>query len=403
MNRPVFTVSEITKYIKQVLVRDQILRDVYVRGEISNFSQATSGHCYFTIKDKTSKLKCVMFRDKRRLLSFTPKDGMKVVANGSINVYERDGQYQLYVQELQPDGLGSLYLAYLQLKERLEKEGLFDKKIKKSIPVFPSCIGVVTSPKGAAIKDIISVIKRRFPAVNIIISPTSVQGEKAPKEIVAALKRLFTLDCIDVIIVSRGGGSIEELWAFNDEEVARCIYESKIPVVSAVGHERDFTIADFVADMRAPTPSAAGEMVVPDVKELKKRIHSLRNHLTNSINYLFFNKKNKLVTLYNSTVFQKPEEILYSYKLRLDFLTKGILNNMNNVLNNKQKEFRLLSDKLEVLNPLKILSRGYSIALKDNEILKTVDQVELNDDIEVRLLEGSLKCRVTEKRKGERS
>jgi len=403
MNKLVFTVTEITRYIKQILVRDQILRDVYVQGEISNFSQATSGHCYFTIKDKTSRLKCVMFRDKRRLLNFTPKDGMKVIASGSINIYERDGQYQLYVQELQPDGLGSLYLAYLQLKERLEKEGLFDKKIKKSIPVFPSCIGVVTSPKGAAIKDIISVIKRRYPAVNIIISPTSVQGEKAPKEIVAALKRLFTLDCIDVIIVSRGGGSIEELWAFNDEEVARCIYESKIPVVSAVGHERDFTIADFVADMRAPTPSAAGEMVVPDVKELKKRIYSLRNHLTNNINYLFFNKKNRLVTLYNSTVFQKPEEILYSYKLRLDFLTKGILNNMNNVFSNKQKEFRLLSDKLEVLNPLKILSRGYSISLKNNEILKTVDQVELNDDIEVKLLEGSLKCRVTEKRKEERS
>ena len=403
MNRSVFTVSEITKYIKQVLVRDQILRNVCVQGEISNFSQATSGHCYFTIKDKTSKLRCVMFREKRRLLRFTPKDGMKVIAKGSINVYERDGQYQFYVQELQPDGLGSLYLTYLQLKERLEKEGLFDKKIKKSIPDFPSCIGVVTSPKGAAIKDIISVIKRRYPAVNIIISPTSVQGEKAPKEIVAALKRLFTLDCIDVIIVSRGGGSIEELWAFNDEEVARCIYESKIPVISAVGHERDFTIADFVADMRAPTPSAAGEIVVPDVKELKKRIHSLKNHLTNNINYLFFNKKTRLNTLYNSTVFQKPEEILYSYKLRLDFLTKGILNNTNNAFNNKQKEFRLLSNKLEVLNPLKILSRGYSIALKNNEILKTADQVELDDDIEVKLLEGSLKCRVTEKRKEGRS
>lgn len=402
MSTPIFTVTELTKYIKHIIVKDHILKNVYVRGEVSNYSQAASGHCYFTIKDKKSRIKCVMFRDKRRLLNFCPQDGMKVIANGSINVYERDGQYQLYVQDLQPDGLGSLYLAYLQLKERLEQEGLFDQRNKKQIPDFPLNIGVVTSPTGAAIKDIISVIKRRYPYANIIISPTSVQGEKAPKEIVAALKRLNKLDYVDVIIVSRGGGSIEELWAFNDEDVARCIYASEKPVISAVGHERDFTISDFVADLRAPTPSAAGEIVVPDTRELINQINNFKKRLLNGINNQLYNKKNSLYTIYNTKVFKRSEELFYSYKLRLDFVTKELLNNMQKITEHRKRKFGLYSQKLEVLNPLKILNRGYSIAFKNGRVIKTADDINIDDNVNIKLSKGILRCKVLSRLKEEK-
>jgi exodeoxyribonuclease VII large subunit len=270
----IYSVQEVTSYIRHRLDEDSVLSDVYVKGELSNLSQPTSGHLYFTLKDKFSELRCVMFRDKNRGLKFTPEDGMSVILRGHISVYERRGSYQLYVDELQAEGIGALYLAFEQLKKKLKGEGLFDSKYKKPIPSFPRKIGIITSPTGAAIRDMLNITKRRFPHVHILVAPVAVQGEEAPGQIVNAIRLMNRVNeermKIDVLVLGRGGGSIEELWAFNEEAVAREIFTSKIPVISAVGHETDFTIADFVADRRAATPSEAAELAVPDKREIER-------------------------------------------------------------------------------------------------------------------------------------
>lgn len=287
MDNLIFSVSQLTRYIKEVFDFDEVLNDVIVKGEVSNFKLHSSGHMYFTLKDNEAKIKCVMFKGYSSRLKFMPEDGMNIIAYGSVTVYERDGQYQLYCSKLEPDGYGSLYLAFEQLKEKLLKEGLFDEKYKKKLPVFPRKIGVVTSSTGAVIRDIINVSSKRFCGISILLYPAKVQGDGAAESIVEGIRYFNTRDDIDVIIIGRGGGSIEELWAFNEEIVARAIFESRIPVISAVGHETDYTIADFVADVRASTPSHAAEIAVPRFDELKFKINSYQEAL-----YRYFKKQN---------------------------------------------------------------------------------------------------------------
>jgi exodeoxyribonuclease VII large subunit len=396
---PVLTVSEITRYIKQSFLADPILQNIYVKGEISNYSLHSSGHSYFTLKDKNSRIKCVMFKNRHRLLSFNPSNGMSIIAGGNISIYERDGCYQMYINELQPDGVGTLYLAYEQLKNMLENEGLFKQENKKKLPYMPKSIGIVTSPTGAAVRDIIKVIKRRMPIVNIYLYPVHVQGESAKHEISRGIKFLNSWGKVDVIIVGRGGGSIEELWAFNEEEVARAIFDSKIPVVSAVGHERDYTIADFVADQRAATPSVAGEICVPDLKEIRKRFSLLRDKMRNSILASMLRQKKHLENIVTRPVFSRPQDMIYQRRLLLDYTQKQLISIQNRVLENYKKHFTGIRGKVEALNPSAILSRGYSIAVKKetSEIIKSYEQVAIGDEVELLLHKGSLKLKVISK------
>lgn len=396
--RYVLSVVEINRYIKELISKDLVLTNLWVRGEISNFKNHYSGHMYFTIKDEYSVLKCVMFRTHNSTLAFIPENGMKVIVKGYVSVFERDGQYQLYALEMQPDGTGSLHLAFEQLKNRLQAEGLFDSRYKKSIPFLPQNIGVVTSSTGAVIKDIINVLSRRFPNVNIKIYPVAVQGEGACVQISRAIKRLNELKYVDVIILARGGGSIEELWAFNEEVVARSIFESAIPVVSAVGHETDFTIADFAADLRAPTPSAAAELVVPEKASLINRLDSLNIRIRNAITKKHSRSLSELERLQGSSVFRQPYERVYQNRLKLDILGKYMLRGLQVNVEKSRARFLGLTGKLDALSPLTVLSRGYSVvkSLKDGRVVKSVKGVEVGNDLEISITDGKIKCSVKE-------
>lgn len=394
----IFSVTEINRYIRNIISKDLLLSNLWIKGEISNYKAHYSGHMYFTIKDEASLLKCVMFRSRNSGLNFLPENGMKVIIRGSLSVFERDGQYQLYAEEMVPDGIGNLYLAFEQLKKRLEVEGLFDISIKKKIPYLPRTIGVVTSSTGAVIKDIINVLSRRFHNFELKIFPVAVQGKFAARQIANGIKKFNELQCVDVIIIARGGGSLEELWAFNEEIVARSIFESAIPIISAVGHETDYTISDFAADLRAPTPSAAAELVLPEKNALIQKIEGLNIRLRNSVLKRMDSKYKKYDILLNSHVFKQPYERIYQERMRLDmaykYMHKALLLNKERVSSN----LYALIGKLDVLSPLAIMSRGYSIVriTENGIILKSVKEVHEGDSLEISVTDGKINCTVVD-------
>ncbi|NLC69053.1 MAG: exodeoxyribonuclease VII large subunit [Clostridiaceae bacterium] len=392
----IFTVTGLNKYIKELVSSDEILADLWVKGEISNYKPHYSGHLYFTLKDEKSIIKCVMFRGQSYSLKFTPENGLNVIARGYVSVFERDGQYQLYVEEMQPDGLGSLYLAFEQLKKKLEAEGLFDKSVKKKLPFLPRSIGVVTSSTGAVIRDIINVASRRFPNMEIKLLPVAVQGEQAAQMISRAIKVINKLNCVDVLIVARGGGSLEELWPFNEEIVARSIYESRIPVVSAVGHETDFTISDFVADVRAPTPSAAAEIVVPEKRILKQKITDLELRLQNALLKSVSIHRMKYDRLSGSIIFKQPYSRINQERLRLDNLNRHMYNSLAVAREKVRMHVSFLVDKLNMLSPLNVLARGYGIvrSRRDNKLIRSVNDTGPGDKIEITLKDGSINATV---------
>ncbi|WP_427339205.1 exodeoxyribonuclease VII large subunit [Caloranaerobacter sp. DY30410] len=392
------TVSELNNYLKRVLINDPILNSINVEGEISNLKRHKNGHLYFSLKDQKSKINCVMFNSEVQKIRFNIENGLNVIISGYVSVYERDGLYQLYVRNIKPVGLGELYLAFEQLKKKLQNEGLFDKEKKKKLPYLPKKVGVVTSSSGAAIKDIIKVMKRRLPSADIIIYPVLVQGIKAANEISNAIKFFNQRDDIDVIIVGRGGGSIEELWAFNEEIVAKAIYESKIPIVSAVGHETDFTISDYVADLRAPTPSAAAELVAPNIIELKEKIFLQYKRLIKSYESYIKNKENLIKTYKISIASNRFIEKITVTRQKLEYCYKELLNSFDRYISDNLNNINFLNERLNNLNPKKILNRGYAIPIKkDGKIVKSVDEV-INGEILTLILDnGFIKVKVMDK------
>ncbi len=396
--------GEVTNYLRDLLDGDPLLSNIWVRGEISNFKKHSSGHMYFVLKDDSSCLRCVMFRSRNSQLLFTPTNGMRVVARGSVSVYERDGLYQLYVEELSPDGVGSLYLAYCQLKARLQAEGLFAVEKKKPLPLLPRKIGVVTSPNGAAWRDLVSIMRRRFPGIPILLVPAAVQGDQAPEQIVRAIETLNQRRDVDVIIVGRGGGSLEELWAFNTEEVARAIFASRIPVVSAVGHETDWTIADLVADLRAPTPSAAAELVVPCRAELENKLCSLQNRLLQALDRYCHNKQLRLKQVAGRNMIALMKKLSAAHKQELRLCSLRLLQNIRLLRENWKSRLKLLAGKLNLLSPLTVLERGYSICWdpRKEQLVCSRTQVQEGDSVEVILSDGSLECLIARVKEGSR-
>ncbi len=433
-------ISDLNRYIKAKFDIDTHLNKVYLKGEISNFKNHTRGHLYFTLKDESSRIAAVMFASSAKNLTFTPEDGMNVLVSGRVSVYEATGGYQIYVEDMQLDGIGNLYLEYEKLKKKLESEGLFNKDHKKPIPKFPKKIGIVTASTGAAIRDILSTIKRRYPICETILFPSLVQGELAKDSIVKQLAKAQEYD-LDVIICGRGGGSIEDLWAFNEEIVARAIYNSRIPIISAVGHEVDFTIADFVADLRAPTPTGAAEMAVPNLVDINNLIEQYRIRLNESINkFIAFNEK-KLDNIKNSFILKNPlamyevkEQKLDSTLDKLNQIIKNILERervrLDNIVNKQvlkepieiylkkkdkiallvskstsviqnrmmqwEHDLKMTINSLELLNPLSILNKGYSVVYKEDKIMKSTKGIKVNDQLKIRLYEGNLNVKVEE-------
>ena len=418
MNKNYITIGALNKYLKNLFERDPNLQEVYLKAEISNFKAHTRGHLYFTLKDETSRINAVMFSYNVSKIKFKPIDGMKVLVKGKIAVYEANGAYQIYVEELEQDGLGNLYIEFEKLKKKLADEGLFDPSKKKKIPKVPRKIGIVTASTGAAIKDILTTIKRRFPVCETILFPSLVQGMDAARDIVKNIEIANTYD-IDTLIVGRGGGSIEDLWPYNEEIVARAIYNSKVPVISAVGHEIDFTIADFVADLRAPTPTAAAELAVPDIGTINTYLENVVNRSTISINNYIDIRKQKLGNLVNSYVLKKPTAMYEIKEQNLDYLidnlNKGIEKIVDNnrirlykvassyVLSNpdimykfKMQNLEHIINKLDVLNPMNTLKRGYSIVKKDDKVISNIENVFVDDMINVNIKNGVINAKVVE-------
>lgn len=437
------TVQALTRYIKRKFDFDPHLQDVFVKGEISNYKKHTSGHLYFTLKDNKARILAVMFSSQAKKLRFEPENGMTVLLHGEVTVYEPSGQYQIYVKEMEPEGIGALYLAFEQLKEKLSKEGLFNKNRKKPLPLYPKTVGVVTSPTGAAIRDILTTIKRRYPIAKIIIYPALVQGNAAAASIVSAIETANSRKEADLLIVGRGGGSIEELWAFNEEAVARAIFASEIPVISAVGHETDTTIADFVADLRAPTPTGAAELAVPNIDDLIERILNRKIRLIRAIKERTNVESKRLDRLTKSYAFRYPQKLFEQKTEHLDrtveqanrllkqkitdtnqkmkYLEQRLKSNhpqgqfdaANNKLGQqekrmsrsfeaifklKEKEFLSQVSTLNVLSPLKVMERGYSIAYdSEDHIIKSINNVKVGDSIKVTLTDGTLKAKIIER------
>jgi len=392
----IYTVSELTKYVRVIL--EDSFPAVWIEGEISNFVLHSSGHMYFTMKDSGATLKCAMFARSNAKLKFKPKDGMKVICFGKLSVYEARGDYQLIAEEIEPKGIGALQLQFQQLKEKLQKEGLFDQAHKAAIPFLPMRIGIVTSPTGAAIRDFLNISRRRFSNVEIIINPVKVQGESAKNEIAAAITEFNKLKNIDVMIVTRGGGSLEDLWPFNEEVVARAIYASGIPVISAVGHEVDYTISDFVADFRAPTPSAAAELVIPRKEDLTALIDTATTRLRNALDGKLTRLSERLEALKGSYILKQPLNIITQYEQTIDGFLKEISVSVDHFLKMKGENHNRLSAQIEAFNPLAILKRGYSVTVKlpQGEILKDAGALKVGDMIETKLGKGKFKSRVEE-------
>lgn len=382
------TVTELNQYMKNKVAEDEFLQNVYIKGEISNFKNHYTGHMYFTLKDENSLIKCIMFKSYAERMKFMPKDGMKVVVFGTVAVFERDGVYQIYCKAMKEDGIGDLYTAYNELKEKLEKEGLFDSKYKKQIPFMPKRIGVLTSKTGAVIRDIINVSTRRNPNVYIRLLPVPVQGEGAGEKIAKAIELMNEQDLADVIIVARGGGSLEDLWPFNEEVVARAIFNSKLPVISAVGHETDFTIADFVADLRAPTPSAAAELAVPEISKVEEMIRNYQNRYRLALKKKIEYMKLRYEKCMQSRVYKEPMQGINERYQVLDIYMKSIINSINHKITVSKKDFTSMITKIDSLSPLKTLARGYSITTKDRKMIKSVKELKTGDIIELRLSDG---------------
>ncbi len=382
------SVSELNSYIKNKIADDEYLNNVLIKGEISNFKNHYTGHMYFTLKDENSLIKCIMFKSYAQKLDFMPKDGMKVFVLGGVSVFERDGIYQIYVKAMQEDGVGILYKKYEELKQRLDEEGYFDESHKQKIPLMPKVIGVLTSQTGSVIRDIINVSTRRNPNVRIRLYPVPVQGEGAAEKIADGIRFMNENNLADVLILARGGGSLEDLWPFNEEIVAHAIYNSKLPIISAVGHETDFSISDFVADLRAPTPSAAAELAVPDIYEIKQKINVYQNRLRMSLVKKVEIMKLRYEKCMNSRVFKEPTRNINDNYLRID----NYIKRLENTIKIKQKEEKTkyieLISKLDALSPLKTLTRGYSIVETDNKIIKSSKQLSTGDKIKLRFSDG---------------
>lgn len=416
------TIGALNNYLKKLFDNDNNLKDVYLKGEISNFKAHTRGHFYFTLKDETSRINAVMFSYKASMLSFLPADGMKVLVRGKVSIYEAIGSYQIYVEEMSQDGLGNLYIEFEKLKKKLAAEGLFSQEHKKKIPKVPKKIGIVTASTGAAIRDILTTIKRRFPICETILFPSLVQGADAAKDIVKKIEIANTFD-IDTLIVGRGGGSIEDLWPFNEEIVARAIYNSKVPIISAVGHEIDFTIADFVADLRAPTPTAAAELAVPNIETIKTYLENVVNRSTISINGYIETDKQKLSSLINSYVLKKPTAMYEIKEQNLDFLIDRLNKEMKIILDNtkirlfkvtssyiltnpdilykfKTQNLKHLINKLEVLNPMNTLARGYAIVKSNNKVVSSIKEIKKDDIININIKNGIIDALVMEVKDG---
>ncbi len=396
--RNIITVSALNEYIKSKLESDRYLYDVYLRGEISNFTNHyKTGHFYFRIKDETSVIDAVMFRGNNAKLRFIPENGMKIIAHGRIGAFVRDGKYQIYCDDMEPDGIGSLYIAYEQLKRKLEAEGLFAPERKKPIPKIPSRIGVITSPTGAAVRDIINVLGRRFPYAEMVLYGALVQGAEAAPSLIEGIRHFKKADNVDVIIIGRGGGSIEDLWAFNDEGLAREIASCQIPVISAVGHETDFTICDFVSDKRAPTPSAAAELAVPDTRELMRRISNVTDRCAHLLSSMTEQRIKYLEQLASRPVLKNPERYIDDRRMDLAHIDTRLTSAMETLKDKKTASFSLLAAKLDALSPLSVLTRGYSfVSDEDGNVRKSAGALSTGETIKVSFSDGNAKCRVEE-------
>lgn len=402
MEEKIISVSDLNNRIKAILDSDSMLRNVCVKGELSNYKVYPSGHHYFTLKDSESSIRCVMFKGSALKLRFRPESGMGVILIGRVSVYPRDGAYQLYCEEMRPDGVGDLYVTYEQLKAKLAAEGLFDKAHKKPIPRFPSVIAVITSGAGAAVRDIIRVAGKRWPMAKIIVMPVRVQGTEAPAEIRGAIAYANRYKVAELIITGRGGGSIEDLWAFNDERVARAIYESDIPVISAVGHEPDVTIADFVADLRAATPSNGAELAVPDADELRQYLDSVDIRSRQALRKKLEIYKRSLRELASRPVMKSPTGYIELKRIEAERLSERLAATQERILAALRRSFVSYAAALDALSPLKVLARGYAVPTgEDGKVLKSTENVQIGDKIDLTLSDGKILCRVEEKRKGE--
>lgn len=397
-NTLVLSVSQLNRYIKMNFDADENLANIFISGEISNFTNHyRTGHLYFMLKDDSAAVRAVMFNSSAKRLKFMPEDGMKVIARGRVSVYEASGQYQLYVDDMQPDGVGALNLAYEQLKEKLQKEGLFSELHKKPLPPYPEKVGVITSPTGAAVRDIINVLGRRFPYAKIVFCPVLVQGEGAHLQLTDAVNLFNSERAADVIIIGRGGGSIEDLWEFNDEGLARAVYNSEIPVISAVGHETDFTICDFVADMRAPTPSAAAELAVPDANELQYALSALKNRMFLNVSSGIADRRSRLEYLTSKGVLKSPDEMLSNRSQRLDTAFSKMLSSYENRIGGKKVEFISAATALSKLDPMSVLMRGFAfVSDKSGKNVYSSQALAKGDKINVRFHDGSAVCEVKE-------
>ena len=424
MNNSYFSVYEVNSYIKDIFEEDIILNDIKISGEISNYTHHSSGHMYFTLKDDKAKINCVMFKTDTLSLKFRPQNGNKVLVRGRISVYERDGKYQVYCKSMQPDGVGRLYEEYELLKQKLELEGLFDVARKKSLPFFPKKIGVVTSPTGAVIKDIINVSTNRFKGVNIVLYPCKVQGEGSEESIIKGINYFNSRDDIDVVIIGRGGGSIEELWSFNGESLARCIYASKIPIVSAVGHETDFTIADFVSDYRASTPSHAAEIVVPSLEELSYKVNSLGDKILSLQKRGIKFRKDNILSYEKMLSLKSPNrklldnmqyvDVLYdkilkgfSYKIKnnrktIDDFQRNLSLGLEKHFSIKKHRYSIAISKLEALSPIGVLKRGYTFTESNNKVVNSIKNIKEGDTLNVNMIDGEIICKVESVMEGDK-
>lgn len=417
MNDKYITVTQLTRYIKYKIDNDVNLNEVFLKGEISNFKAHSRGHFYFTLKDETSRINAIMFASNTKKIKFMPEDGMKVLVTGKISVFEANGGYQIYVNDMLEDGVGNLYIAFEQLKKKLEQEGLFRKEYKKQIPKIPTRVGVVTAPTGAAIKDIISTIKRRWPLAEIILFPSLVQGENAKEDIVRQIEKAKDYN-LDTLIVGRGGGSIEDLWPFNEEIVARSIFECNIPIISAVGHEIDFTIVDFVADLRAPTPTGAAELAVPQKQDVENYLMQLKIRLNKQIQHKININKQKLEEVKSRYIFQNPIAIYQAKELQFDSIIERLKSSSKLLITNKEKKFLTVMksyiienplkitepkknkylqiiSKLETLSPLLTIKRGYSMTKKDGKVITSTKELKIKDKLEITLTDGTINAEVT--------
>ena len=396
MEKGILSVSQLNEYLRMIMDGDRVLSSVFIRGEISNYKLYSSGHAYFTLKDEEGQLRAVMFRSYASRLLFAPSDGMRVIVHGRVSVYGVSGQYQLYADEMQPDGAGSLALRYEQLKRKLEAEGLFDASRKKPLPQFPRRIGVITSPTGAAVHDMINVLGRRFPLAEMILYPSMVQGAEAPLQLISGVEFFGATGLVDVIIIGRGGGSAEDLWAFNDENLARSIAACPISVISAVGHESDFTICDFVADRRAPTPSAAAELAVPDTRDWLGHFRATGERIRSLAEVNIAQKKKYLQQLTASRVMRHPEQVLSPFYLRLSGLEQGLEQAAKQILRERQQRLARISAKMEALSPLSVLSRGFAAVSRENgEAVTSASKIKRGDSLRIEFSDGRILAQVT--------